>query len=121
MHEHEPTRRWVGADTWIRAAEASLEREPRTVATALARLDRDPARRLAADQDPDKRLAADQEMGAGAHDRRWFEDAADLAWRVGVRPAARQLGVAHSTLLSGWKRHGVGRPTGPRNQHTVGR
>jgi hypothetical protein len=101
MHE-QPTSRWMPADAWIRAAEAHLEREPRTVATAMARLDRD------------------QGPASGGRDRRWFEDAADLAWRVGVRPAARQLGVAHSTLLSGWKRHGVGRPTGPRNQHTVG-
>ena len=36
-----------------------------------------------------------------------FREAADLARSIGIRPAARQLGVSHMALLRGWQRRGI--------------
>jgi hypothetical protein len=91
--------RWVAADAWLAAVE---HRRAGDVAV--------PSYQLVELPQPDRPTKA------GGRRQRLsdaeYRQAADLARSIGVRPAARQLGVSHAALLRGWQRRGI-RVTSP--------
>jgi len=85
---------WMDASTWVALAEAA--RDPAQVPdyqrAHLGHVDQAPVTRAGR-----RRLTDDQ-----------YREAADRARQLGnVREVARQLGVPHPTLLSGWRRLGI--------------